>query len=127
MGGPIEEFAGAPKSPPWRGRNMTEEQKAERAKYAEEMTKFRSTASMDRFKLLKKKFKAEGVKIEVVKFNLTRMNDAEIAYCFKVAKTLGAKGITLERSDEAVKQLSPLCRQIQTPHWLSQPHQGQFQ
>lgn len=108
MGDPAEQFAGAPKMPRWR-RNMTPEQRAEREAQAKAVSKWRLSAPMDRYKLLKKKFKAEGIKIEVVKFPLDRLTDGEIDYCFKVAKALGAKGITLERSDEAMEKLAPFA------------------
>jgi sugar phosphate isomerase/epimerase len=39
------------------------------------------------------------------------MDEDEIAFCFQVAKTLGAKGITLERSDNAVQKLAPFADQ----------------
>ena len=76
------------------------------------MKGWRLEASMDKFKELKKKFKKEGVKIEIVKFgSMARMSEGEIAYCFNVAKILGAKGITLERSDESINKLSPYSAQ----------------
>ncbi|MDX2246523.1 MAG: sugar phosphate isomerase/epimerase [Bacteroidia bacterium] len=105
MGEPAEAFAGAPTPPPWTPGPPTPEQQAERKKFAEEMRKWRLSAPMDRFKVLRKKYKAEGVAIEVIKFPMDRLTDEEIDYCFRVAKTVGAKGITLERSDEAAARL----------------------
>ncbi len=106
MGGPIETYAGAPPAPSWQ-RKPSPEQREARKKWAEDMRKWRLSVPMDTFKTLRKQYEAEGVKIEIVKFPLNRMSDEEIAYCFKVAETLGAKGITLERSDKTVKKLSP--------------------
>ncbi|MEZ4774211.1 MAG: sugar phosphate isomerase/epimerase [Bacteroidia bacterium] len=109
MGDPAEVFAGAPAAPAWSPGPSTPEKQAERKKYMEEVRKWRLSASMDRFKMLRKKFNAEGVAIDVIKFPMDRMEDAEIDYCFQVAKTVGAKGITLERSDEAASKLGPFA------------------
>lgn len=111
MGEPIEVFAGAPKSPPWRGSDMTDEQKKEKQAYQEELRQWRLKVPMGKFRLLKRMYKNQGVKIEVVKFRLDRMTEMEIAYCFKLAKILGAKGITLERSERAVAKVSPYADQ----------------
>lgn len=92
MGGPAEAFAGAP-----------------RDASKEELRAWRSAAPMDRFKALKKMYRKEGVRIEIVKFRMDRMTDEEIHYCFRAAKALGAKGITLERSDEASRRLAPFA------------------
>lgn len=101
MGEPAEEFLGAPPKPSGGG----EDQK----KWAEEMTKWRMGTSPGQYKKLKKMYKKEGVKIDVVKFRMDRMNDSEIDYCFEAAKALGAKGITLERSDQAAERLGPFA------------------
>lgn len=101
MGEPIEAFAGAPAPP---------KDATDRKAYAEEISKWRLGAPMDRFKLLRKKYQAEGVKIEIAKFRLDhRMSDAEIDFCFAAAKLLGARGVTIERSDEAAQRLGPFA------------------
>ncbi|MBT34485.1 MAG: xylose isomerase [Thalassobius sp.] len=107
MGDPIEAYAGAPAPLPWKRGPLSDAEKAERAKHAEELKVWRLAAPMDKFKELRKKFNNEGINIEIAKFPLDRMSPEEIDYSFKVAKTLGAKGITLERSDESVKNLAP--------------------
>ncbi|WPP49469.1 sugar phosphate isomerase/epimerase family protein [Catalinimonas niigatensis] len=109
MGNPIEEYAGAPEGPGWKRGELSAEEKAEREAHTEEMRKWRTSVSMDKFKELRKKYNKEGVEVEIVKFGLDNMTDEEIDYCFKVADTMGAKGITLERSDEAVKKLAPFA------------------
>jgi len=113
MGGPIEDFAGAPQFPPL-PQTPSEAQQAERKAYAEEMRKWRTSASMDKFRKLRKKFDDEGINVDIVKFPLSRMSEEEIAYSFKVAHELGASGITLERSDEAVKDLAPYADKYKT-------------
>ncbi|MEM1138165.1 MAG: sugar phosphate isomerase/epimerase [Bacteroidota bacterium] len=114
MGGPIEAFAGAPEGPAWKRGGLTEEEKAERTKHKEALKQWRISVSMEKFKVLRKKYNKEGINIGVVKFPLNSITDEEIDYCFKVAQTLGAKGITLERSDEAVKKLAPFADKHKT-------------
>lgn len=112
MGDPAEEFAGAPKRPKIKNwRNRTDDEKAAMETWSKELHNWRVGASMDKFKELKKKYNDEGVAIDIVKFNLSRMTDEEIHYAFKAAKALGAKGITLERSDQAMKRLAPFADQ----------------
>lgn len=100
MDSSIEPFAGAPAAP---------KNKKDREAHAEEMRKWRISTSMKPFKTLRKKYAAEGVQIEIAKFRMDRMTDAEVKYAFKAAKALGARGITLERSDEAAKRLGPFA------------------
>lgn len=114
MGEPVEAFAGAPEGPPYQRPPLTDAQQAERKAHAEEMRKWRSSVSMDKFKQLRKKFDNEGVNIDIVKFRLDRMTEEELAYSFKVAHELGASGITLERSDEAVKKLASYATRHKT-------------
>jgi sugar phosphate isomerase/epimerase len=64
---------------------------------AEELRKWRLSASMDKFKALRKKYQDEGATIDIVKFGLNaRMSDDEIDYCFQAAKALGCRYITCE-------------------------------
>ncbi|MDH5610054.1 MAG: sugar phosphate isomerase/epimerase [Cyclobacteriaceae bacterium] len=107
MGGPAETFAGAPESPPWKRGELTEAEKKERADYQADIKNWRTKAPMSKFKEMAGLFKDAGVNIEVIKFPLDRMSDEEIAYCFRVATTVGARGITLERTDESVRKLAP--------------------
>lgn len=96
---PLETYAGAPAAPPRPPGPQTrgpEQQAAARAR-AEEIRKWRLSASMDKFKEVRSMYEAEGVNIHVVKFNLNaNMPDEEIDYCFQAAKTLGVRGITCE-------------------------------
>lgn len=64
---------------------------------AEEMRKWRATASMDRVSAFRKKFEGAGVAIEIVKFDgIYNMSDEEVDYCFNLARALGAKAISCE-------------------------------
>jgi sugar phosphate isomerase/epimerase len=115
MGDPAEEFAGKPKNPnPFRmgprpaGGNapagppqrpqMTDEQKAQMAAYAKQVAEWRATASMDKFKEIRKKFNDAGVSIYAFKPNAFGANnsDAEVEYGMMAAKALGATSVTIE-------------------------------
>ena len=112
MGDPAELFAGAPQRPKvknWRKR--TEKEKEAMQAWEKAMHNWRIAAPMEGFKKLRKMYNKEGVRIDIVKFNLARMDDEEVHYAFKAAKALGAKGITLERSDAAMKRLAPFASQ----------------
>lgn len=114
MGGPAEEYAGAPEGPARRWGNLTDTEKKELEEYNQAMKKWRTSVSMGPFKDLRKKYNNNGVNIEVIKLPLDRMSPEEIDYSFKVAAAVGAKGITLERSDEAVNKLSPYADRYKT-------------
>lgn len=92
MGEPVEEYAGIPKG-----------------KSREAVREWRENVSMDKFKEVKDKFDKEGVKINILKLGDHSWSDAEIDYVFNVCKTLGAKGITLEISENAAKKLAPFA------------------
>ncbi len=99
MGGPAEQFAGAPAG-------KKGDKKA--------LLDWRLSASMDRFKTLRKMFNDAGVNIHIVKFGdigNAGMPDGQIEYYFQVAKALGAKGITRELSEDAAKRLGPMADQ----------------
>lgn len=117
MGEPAEQFAGRPtfeRIPrPRRGEEITEEQRAQiqaaRGAQAKELREWRSSVSMEKFKALRKKYNDAGVNIHIVKFSDIgpNMSEAEVNYCFEVAKALGANGITTEISEEKAKFLAP--------------------
>lgn len=116
MGGPAEEFAGAPtmERPNFqRGQQITQAQRqqmqAARQEYAKELSKWRQSVSMKKYQQLRKMYNDAGVHIYIIKFSdlNENMSEGEIDYCFNVAKTLGAKGITTELSVEKAKVLGP--------------------
>jgi sugar phosphate isomerase/epimerase len=109
MGDPAEDFAGKPKTalkmwPPPKG-GFTDEQKAEIAAYTKSVAEWRATASVDKFKDIRKKFKKAGVSIYAFKPNAFNTNntDAEIEYGLKAAKALGAKSVTVELPTDAAQ------------------------
>ncbi|MBN2291814.1 MAG: sugar phosphate isomerase/epimerase [Pirellulales bacterium] len=92
MGESVEQFAGAPG-----GKSLLD---------------WRLSAPMDKFKELRKMYDDAGVKIHIVKFidiGDPGMSDAQIEYYFKVAKAIGADGITRELSAAAAKRLGPIA------------------
>ncbi|MFW6169108.1 MAG: sugar phosphate isomerase/epimerase family protein [Planctomycetota bacterium] len=97
MGGPVEQYAGAPSGGQEGGQSLLD---------------WRLSASMDRFKALRKMYNDAGVKIHIVKFGdigNPGMPDEQIEYYFEVAKALGARGITREISDAAAERLGPMA------------------
>jgi len=90
MGTPVEQFAGIPSN-------------------KNEIRQWRTTVSMDKFKEIKKMFDAKGVKIHILKLGDAKWSDGEIDYAFRVCKTLGAKGISMEISEETAKRMAPFA------------------
>ena len=134
MSNDVEEFLGAPKNPmmgmfgpppappkapagtppvappPLQQRpELTAEQKAQIAKYSEEMKAWRLALPMSKFEDVRKMFENAGIKIHIIKFSPAKWSDDEIDYAFKAAKILGAKGVTEELGMEAVKKLAPFA------------------
>lgn len=75
----------------------------------EEQKQWRQTVPMTKFEELRKLFNDAGIEIHIAKISPASWSDGEIDYAFKVAKTLGAKGITEEASIEAAKRLGPFA------------------
>ena len=100
MGTGIEAYLGAPKSTVSRRRmrasDLTDEEKAAIEKYQEDIKVWRySDETMGKYVELRKKFNDAGVNIHIYKWQ-AGMSDEDLDYSFKVAKTLGAIGITTE-------------------------------
>ncbi len=76
---------------------MTPEQREARRKASEDMLKWRTSVSMDKYKAFRKMYEDAGVKIYAFKLPPTLdMPDAEYEYIWNVAQTLGANHITME-------------------------------
>ena len=90
MGGPVEQYAGIPQD-------------------KDAVRQWRTTVSMDKFKEIKKMFKDKGVNIHILKLGSPGWSDEEIDYAFKVCKVLGAKGISMEISDETAQRMAPFA------------------
>jgi hypothetical protein len=112
MGGPVEQFAGAPSGGGRPRRQMTAAQRQALQKQQEALLEWRLSAPMDKFRALRKMYNDAGVNIHIVKFGSIGnggMSDGEIDYYFKVARALGARGITRELSEEAAQRLGPFA------------------
>ncbi|HTD98134.1 MAG TPA: hypothetical protein VK668_02565 [Mucilaginibacter sp.] len=88
MGQPAEAFAGIPKR----------EAGEDGPTYFKKVADWRASASMDKFKELRKMYNDAGVKIYAWKPNAlgTRNTDAEIDYAFNAGKALGVTHVTVE-------------------------------
>src|SRR5262245_6090244 len=119
MGQPAEQFAGAPSNgrgrgpggpPPGgpggggggRGRGeLTPEQQAAQREARENLRKWRTSVSMDRYKDLRKLYEDAGVKIYALKISPSMdMTDEEMDYVFNAGAAVGATHVTLEVTDD---------------------------
>ena len=92
MSNDLELDAGAPVNKlPWK---MSKEEKAMVAAW-------RKTVDLRRFEEVRARYEAAGVKAHIVKFGSIdgKQSDADIEYCFKVARAMGASAITREIPD----------------------------
>lgn len=92
MGGPVENYAGIPQT-----------------KDEEALKQWRKSVSMDKFKEIKKMFSKRGVDIHILKLGNPKWSDEEIDYAFNAAKAVGAKGISMEISEETAIRMTPFA------------------
>jgi sugar phosphate isomerase/epimerase len=107
---PVEAFLGVPadlvKAASGRGRNPTPDQAAARKAALDGLRKWRLAAPVGKVKEFRKKYEDAGVQIEIVKFDaIYAREDAELDYCFEIAKALGARAISCEISVPDTKRL----------------------
>lgn len=102
--------AGAQAAPRPQRQPLTPEQEAARAKYNEDLKAWRVSLPMSKVEAAKKLFDQAGIGIHIVKFSPSRWSDEEIDYAFKAAKAMGAKGVTDEIGEDAVKKLGPVAQ-----------------
>lgn len=117
MGTGVEEYLGAPENPvprrwmgpPPGGRSgrpaLTEEQQAALEQYREDLEAWRhSDGIMEKYRELRRKFNDAGVNIHIYKWT-AGSSDEELDYSFRVARELGAIGITAELNEENCRNL----------------------
>lgn len=116
MGGPVEEYAGAPEydGPSFaRGAQISDQQRndmaAARQKHADALKAWRLSVSMDKYRELRKMYNDAGVNIDITKLGNPNWSDEEIDYAFNVARTLGSRGITFEIGIDAAKRMAPFA------------------
>lgn len=100
MGTGVEAYLGAPQNTVSRRKirsgDLTDEEKATYEKYQADIQTWRySDETMDKYVALRKKFNDAGVEIHIYKWTAGKSAE-ELDYSFKVAKALGAIGITDE-------------------------------
>jgi sugar phosphate isomerase/epimerase len=88
---------------------LTPEQQEQVNKYNQDLKAWRAGFDVSKVAAAKKMMDAAGLKAHIVKFSPSRWSDEEIDYAFKVAKAMGAKGVTEEIGEEAVKKLAPFA------------------
>jgi sugar phosphate isomerase/epimerase len=105
MGTGVEAYLGAPENPLSRRKmrkpdDLSDEKKEALKKYQKDIVAWRySDETMDKYVALRKKFNDVGVNVHIYKW-AAGMSDEDLDYSFKVAKTLGAIGITTEIGEE---------------------------
>jgi hypothetical protein len=84
-------------SPGGRASTRTPEQVARQQAAADALRTWRLSVSMDDVRAFRRRYEEAGVFIEIVKFDgMYARSDAEVDYCFTLAKTLGARAISCE-------------------------------
>jgi len=107
----LEESLGLPQGPsrPARGVELSEKEKADRAKAIEDIKetqrKWRLSLPMQKYADIRKMYNDAGVNIHIAKFVPSSWSDEEIDYAYDATKTLGAYGITDELTEEACQRL----------------------
>lgn len=105
-----EQPAGAPGAQQGPRRpQMTPEQQEQVNKFNSDLKAWRVSLPMTKVEEARKLFEQSGIKVPIVKFSPARWSDEEIDYAFRTAKAMGAKGITEEIGEEAVKKLGPIA------------------
>ena len=119
MGGPAELFAGAPPAPrpPKSWREMTDEERTQfravRQKHDNVMHDWRKSADMKKYEELGQMYHDAGVSIDILKLGNPSWPDEMIDYAFTAAKAVGARGISLEISNEAAERMGPFATKHQ--------------
>ena len=110
-GAPGGRPAGGPGGAPggFRRPSFTPEQQAEIDKYNEDIKNWRKNIDMDKVAAAKKYLDDNGIEAHIVKFSPGNWDDDQIDYAFKVAKAMGAKGVSDELNLEAAKKTAPFA------------------
>jgi sugar phosphate isomerase/epimerase len=136
MSGDLEDYLGAPKNPmqdairqwmqeqraaapppqaggaPPQGRQRPQlppELQAGVDQYNEEIKNWRLSIDMNKVASAKQLLNDAGIQAHIVKFSPGNWEDDLIDYAFKVAKAMGAKGVTDEIGENAVKKMAPVA------------------
>ena len=111
MGTPAELYAGAPPMPPFRRgqRDMSKDERQQarqaRQKAMEEVSKWRSGADMKKFVELGDMYRDGGVEVDILKLGNASWSDEELDYAYNAARSIGARGIAFEISNDAAERM----------------------
>ncbi|OJV87577.1 MAG: hypothetical protein BGO34_11050 [Bacteroidia bacterium 44-10] len=114
MGTGVEDYLGAPKNPvqrrPTPDNPFTDEENRAISQYNNELKEWRKTnGTIGAYTQLRKKFNDAGVNIHIYKWTAGETEE-ELDYSFKVAKALGAIGITAELNEKNARILGPAAK-----------------
>lgn len=114
MGTGVESYLGAPENPvqrrPGPDTPFTDEEQRAIAQYKSELREWRKTnGTIEAYTRLRKKFNDAGVNIHIYKWT-AGSTEEELDYSFKVAKALGAIGITTEINEQNARLLGPAAK-----------------
>jgi sugar phosphate isomerase/epimerase len=89
---------------------LTPEQQAQMEQGQAALAKWRSSATADTWKGVRKKFNNAGIEVALLCYNMNdRMKDEDIEYGFQMAKGLGVKGITTSTTLTMAKRIAPIA------------------
>jgi len=88
-------------------RQLTPEEQEAQNKYNADLKAWRVGFTPDKMAAAKKLFDDAGVGVHIVKWTPARWSEEEIDFAFRAAKALGAKGVSEEVGDEAVRKMAP--------------------
>jgi sugar phosphate isomerase/epimerase len=128
-----EEDLGLPQVPQRPRGTLTDQQKADFAKAADEarekQRQWRLNMPMSRYADMRKKFNNAGIKVNIAKFAPSSWTDEEIDYAYNAAKVLGSIGITDEYSESAIQRLGKFAekhKSLAMYHTHQQPAEPGF-
>ena len=110
-----EQYAGAPPPglPPRHPQSMTMEERNiyvnSRVKSFAELQKWRRSAPIVKFIELGEMFRDGGVEIDILKLGSPNWFEEDINYAYRVAKAIGARGITFDISPISAKRMAPFA------------------
>ena len=101
--------------PPGGGRRggrmpLTPEQQEEMKKAQEALAKWRTDATANTWKAVRKQFNDAGIEVAVLCYNMNdNMKDSDIEYGFQMAKGLGVKAISTSTTLTMAKRIAPIA------------------
>ena len=89
---------------------LNDDEKKQMADYNEGYANFKNNMDWDKVEEVRKRFEAENIDIHIVKTQPgENSSDEECEYAFKLAKAMGAKGVTAEMTVAAAKRCAPFA------------------